>query len=916
MTQFVRQASGRWHAEVPGTRWFRADLHLHTIDDLPGARAKWPQGLNGGYADANSVRLYAREFLKAAVGRVEVLGITPHCPWNNGFSAVWAIVDEWSTGIDDDNVPFRDKIYAVFPGFEPSLRDGAQGVHVLFLFDPEIGRDAFKSLFDKVMGSTVQAWTSSGLQMSSLDAETAFNLVLDAELLQQSKPEARWQHLLVAPHVENANGWLGGQKAQVLSSAPSAMLSALELSDNKLDSEMWPKQPQMRKAFEGHRLAFVHGTDAYAVQEIGTRFSWVKLGAPRIEALRQAFLAYRWQSRSRLAYVKDAAGALVPDPAIGAPLPTARPWLRSVEVSGGLSFFGGSGRTTRFEFSPDLTCIIGGSMSGKSTLLDGLRMHFGAAMPDPAKLANVKKDVEDRARGRFLVGSPQVCPDVLGPVVKHAKLNELWPARFYGQHELQLLATDPAGLEELLLHLVPEKTDALQSINRQLLAMDKRLAEAVPDLAKRQAALAEAEQLFERARKAQESLQQFATAGIGAWREAQAYTGRLTSFQADLESMEESLATVVDGATTLVIPSAPGANAPDPTAAAELVKMASSLQAAAAAHESLANWAKGAAAAAAAKELALRRTVEAKLVALGKTAEELGQFDALSKTAANFETFKAAFEQQTAENDRKVKSFSDLLDERAAVVDKYREEMKAVAAAIDLRFKGQVRVKVNTEAVDESLHNWILALRSAGVTAWWNAARATVRLSSLQLGLEQSWSDNQPGLSGIGMSPAVAKTFSGLVTDERTYALWALRCPDRYTIQKRLGDTADYRDLEQLSGGEKLAVLLSLVFEASDDRPLVIDQPEDELDNRYMYDMVIPALLRLKGRRQVIIATHNANLVVNADADQVIALAADANQGHVEVQGSIEETAVRDAIVRILDGGEDAFKLRKQKYGF
>ena len=96
----------------------------------------------------------------------------------------------------------------------------------------------------------------------------------------------------------------------------------------------------------------------------------------------------------------------------------------------------------------------------------------------------------------------------------------------------------------------------------------------------------------------------------------------------------------------------------------------------------------------------------------------------------------------------------------------------------------------------------------------------------------------------------------------------------------------------------------------------MIDQPEDELDNRFLFDTVLPALKRLKGRRQIIVATHNANIVVNGDADQVIQLEATSNHGRDAEAGAIEDPAVRDAIVRTVDGGDDAFRLRRLKYGY
>ena len=105
-------------------------------------------------------------------------------------------------------------------------------------------------------------------------------------------------------------------------------------------------------------------------------------------------------------------------------------------------------------------------------------------------------------------------------------------------------------------------------------------------------------------------------------------------------------------------------------------------------------------------------------------------------------------------------------------------------------------------------------------------------------------------------------------------------------------------------------MLLALLLESDDPTPLVVDQPEDELDNRFLNETIIPALHRLKGKRQVIFATHNANIVVNGDADRVIALEADAQYGKVYAEGAIEDPEVREAILKTLDGGKEAFRLR------
>ncbi len=170
-------------------------------------------------------------------------------------------------------------------------------------------------------------------------------------------------------------------------------------------------------------------------------------------------------------------------------------------------------------------------------------------------------------------------------------------------------------------------------------------------------------------------------------------------------------------------------------------------------------------------------------------------------------------------------------------------------------------------------------------------------------------------IKALGMSDAVATSFfEQIAAWARQLEVWALRSPDRYRI--RWVENGEPKDLKDLSGGRRVAVLLSLILESDDPTPLFVDQPEDELDNRFLNETIIPALHRLKGKRQVVFATHNANLVVNGDADQVIALEADAEHGRVDATGAIEDDAIRSAIIRTLDGGAEAFRLRRKKYGY
>lgn len=131
------------------------------------------------------------------------------------------------------------------------------------------------------------------------------------------------------------------------------------------------------------------------------------------------------------------------------------------------------------------------------------------------------------------------------------------------------------------------------------------------------------------------------------------------------------------------------------------------------------------------------------------------------------------------------------------------------------------------------------------------------------------------------------------------------------------GKGTDLRRLEDLSKGQRATALLLLLLGASTS-PLVIDQPEDDLDNRFVYDGVVTRLRALKGTRQIIVSTHNANVPVLGDAELVVALEGDGHKGWAAVDGigSLDTQSVREYAEDLLEGGREAFSARQHLYGF
>ena len=128
------------------------------------------------------------------------------------------------------------------------------------------------------------------------------------------------------------------------------------------------------------------------------------------------------------------------------------------------------------------------------------------------------------------------------------------------------------------------------------------------------------------------------------------------------------------------------------------------------------------------------------------------------------------------------------------------------------------------------------------------------------------------------------------------------------------GDGRDFTSIAQASAGQRSAAMLAFLL-AHGDEPLVLDQPEDDLDNHLIYDLVVRQIRENKLRRQIIVVTHNPNIVVNGDAEMLHVMDFAAGQCRVVQEGSLQEREIRDEVCRVMEGGRDAFERRYRRLG-
>jgi AAA domain, putative AbiEii toxin, Type IV TA system len=134
-------------------------------------------------------------------------------------------------------------------------------------------------------------------------------------------------------------------------------------------------------------------------------------------------------------------------------------------------------------------------------------------------------------------------------------------------------------------------------------------------------------------------------------------------------------------------------------------------------------------------------------------------------------------------------------------------------------------------------------------------------------------------------------------------------------IEDRPRIMLDGRPIEELSPGQRCSALIPIIL-VEGQAPLIIDQPEDNLDNKMVFDLVVDILRGLKEQRQIIVATHNPNIPVSGDAEQVVVFDAPSKeQCHVIAQGSIDDETIVKHIKAVMEGGDKAFQVRMRKYG-
>ena len=256
---------------------------------------------------------------------------------------------------------------------------------------------------------------------------------------------------------------------------------------------------------------------------------------------------------------------------------------------------------------------------------------------------------------------------------------------------------------------------------------------------------------------------------------------------------------------------------------------------------------------------------------------------------------------------------AELAEDLRKLRDERFQQRQTVAQWINQGATSPIRVQID-QCGDTTAYIATLATWLKGTVRNYNVAARTIAQyvppGDLARLVAEGSADELQAQAELGDSQ-IAKVMEALGTLEVQLQLDTIELGDMPRIE--LLDGEEWKNSLQLSTGQKCTTILPILLLESDN-PLLVDQPEDNLDNRYIYDTVVNAIHRVKQRRQIILITHNPNIPVLGEASAVYVLTSDGDRSRLANCGCVD--TCKAEIINLLEGGKEAFVRRKDRYNY
>jgi hypothetical protein len=904
-----------------GARFYKCDLHTHTPADSRFNCEGW------SIQTKEEKRAFACELVHYAhqVRGLDILGVTDH----NDVS--------WLPYIQE---VAEEAGIIVFPGLELGALAGQKTIHYLALFNPGTPAEC------------IDHWLSSlGLmpgQRFHPDNRPRVVQKHTHELTELICQEGGWlPGIAIAAHASSSNGLFEGMQGEgrVLAYTDPRLL-AVEIPSTRDELSSFERKLVDGELddYEQKKIACLNHSDGRCLSDrddlsaIGSKATYIKLSSPTIEGLRQAFLDF--ESRIRLeSELRE----------------EHYPRIVGVGIEGGF-LRGEESSPFLLHLNPNLNSVIGGRGTGKSALLEAIRYAFDI----PAKTETSQKQADELLRNTLGVGAkvtvfyetdngtlyrierawghePLVFDAQTGeekPGLHPNRLVSGGPIEIYGQKEIYEISKNPEFQLCLLDNYVAEALRPLQEQEHDLI---RRLEANAQDILRLEQEVEEASEKLRDLPAVREELARLEQQEVVARLEQKKQLEQEKAMLEQADKTIEELAAETEAfvATHGIPPDLLGERARVSVPHADLLAGQRSLldevettfhQAVSDLPDSLrAIWARGKT-----NRAIWHKDYEQEEEAYQILLREIP--DANAERYIDLQRRRNALEQLKKEVERRQERVTNLKIERGQMLEvlrrlrrgeifrvrheKAQELDTLLGKAITLDVMQEGNREAYTERLQEAFAGSRLASSVIESIAKTAAEDGTYYVPIHLVDAIRKEQENPPEAESVlaqayDVSEAYRRRLAAL-PDETLYMLETYRVPDLPVIKLRVGDQD--KPLADLSVGQKCTAILSLIL-VERRTPLIIDQPEDDLDNRFIFEEIVQTLRREKERRQFIVATHNANIPVSGDAELIVVLDADEEHGWTACLGSIDDPAMREPVENILEGGREAFRIRKEKYG-
>lgn len=676
------------------------------------------------------------------------------------------------------------------------------------------------------------------------------------------------------------------------------------------------------------KIALINSKDVRTPEDLDNlrTYSWIKMTEPTLDALR---LACRDpESRVRLSHEVNPTYYSRIDRIV-----VKRGYLEDLELA----------------FSPNLNSVVGGRGTGKSTLIEAIR--YALQLPPSnkdarrahegiieANFAKEKASIEialtsfQQNSERYVVsryhGEPAKVLDEQGNVLQLTPKDVLPRVEVYGQNELLAIVQDDEAKAKLLGRFLPDDS----GVKNELASIRTSLSKNREEINTLEAKVAEIVEKLQQVPALHDKEKSFQKLGLDAElkqvkaREAQrAYVTALSEVLESVERSAEEFKAALDDIDEPAVPADVPPGTLDVFTAVLVDAKKAALKAATDAQTVLQKCrdkydkAKGVfdqqmSAGEQSFNVAVNKLPSLK----GKSVVQLAaEYKKVSGELAKLGPLGA---QKTAHEAKLLtlnKERANLLQKLATARNGRWTDLSKAVKSLNKRLEGQLRIDFEPERIRSPLKDFLLECGLEGVAekrlAWIDEADS-VSVAELVNLIKQGSDALLATFKKAGMQKQVADALAGL-SPATIRTLEELELPERMELLLNVSrDSENYREVGRLSTGQQCTAILHLLLLDNPD-PLIIDQPEDNLDNAFIAEHIVNEVRASKTKRQYIFATHNANIPVFGDAEWIGVLQEEDGRAKLLTSGSIDAPAVKELAANILEGGREAFTRRREKYG-